>query len=360
MEQSIRENRPNINIAITTNMNTGQKMNTKLLFLLFTLTLTSVFLLTTDSNSATIIAFGDSITAGHSSRSGGYPPKLNSLLNENNKPSIVINKGVSGEKTPEGVGRIGRVLAGTPSNLILIMEGTNDIRGGLSVETTRHNLESMINQSKAAGVTPVLATLTPSDRNGSATVIPKYWNPMIKSLASGTSIPLADQYAAILPTWGSSNADGLHPNDTGYWTVARTWYGVIAPMISSTGEVNPGAGSGGGGSSGPCFIATAAFGSPVEKHVTLLKEFRDNFLLTNRPGKLFVKTYYTLSPPLADFISRHENLKLVVRILLYPLIGFSYVLLKLNLTAQLFIAVMLMGGLGFSMYFIKRRPETIS
>ncbi len=333
-------------------------MNTKLLFFLITLTLPSISCLTTDSNSATIIAFGDSITAGHSSRSGGYPPKLNSLLNENNKPSIVINKGVSGEKTPAGVGRIGRVLAGTPSNLILIMEGTNDIRGGLSLETTRHNLESMINQSKAAGVTPVLATLTPSDRNGSATVIPNYWNPMIKNLASSTSIPLADQYAAILPTWGSSNADGLHPNDTGYWTVARTWYGVIAPMISSTGEVNADS-SGGGGSSGPCFIATAAFGSPVEKHVILLKEFRDNFLLTNAPGKLFVKTYYALSPPAAHFISQHENVKRVIRILLYPLIGLSYVLLKLNLTAQLLIAVMLAGGLGFSMLFLKRKNLTV-
>ncbi|WP_457577128.1 SGNH/GDSL hydrolase family protein [Desulfomarina sp.] len=332
-------------------------MNTKILFFLISLTLVSISCPATDSNSATIIAFGDSITAGHSSRSGGYPPKLNSLLNENNKPSIVINKGVSGEKTPEGVGRIGGVLAGTPANLILIMEGTNDIRGGLSVETTRHNLESMINQSKAAGVTPILATLTPSDRNGSATVIPNYWNPMIKSLASSTSIPLADQYAAILPTWSSSNADGLHPNDTGYWTVARTWYGVIAPMISSTGEVN--AGGGGGGSSGPCFIATAAFGSPVEKHVTLLKEFRDNFLLTNTLGKLFVKTYYALSPPAAHFISQHENIRQIIRILLYPLVGLSYVLLKLNLATQLFIAFILTGGLGFSMLFLKRKIRTV-
>lgn len=319
-------------------------MNTKLLFFLITLVLASISCLTADSNSATIIAFGDSITSGHSSRSGGYPPKLNSLLNENSKPSIVINKGLSGEKTTAGVGRINRVLASTPSNIILIMEGTNDAIYGLSVETTRYNLESMINQSKAAGVTPVLATLVPSDKNGSATLIPNYWNPMIKSLASSTSVPLADQYAAILPSWGSSNADGVHPNDTGYWTVARTWYNVIAPMISSTGEVN--AGGGGGGSSGPCFIATAAFGSPVEQHVTLLKEFRDDFLLTNAPGKLFVKTYYALSPPLADFISRHENLKLVVRILLYPLIGLSYVLLKLNLTIQLFIAALIAGVLG--------------
>ena len=303
---------------------------------------------------ANIIAFGDSITAGHSSGSGGYPPKLNAILNDNAKPSIVINKGVSGEKTPTGVGRIGGVLASWPANLILIMEGVNDIRGGLSVETTRYNLESMINQSKASGVTPILATLTPTSVSGGSTLVPQYWNPMIINLASSTGTPLADQYTAILPTWGTSNADNLHPNDTGYWTIANTWYSVIGPMISATGEVNPG-GGGGGGDGGPCFIATAAFNSPMEKHVVLLKNFRDNFLLTNSPGKLFVKSYYQYSPAVADFIRQHESAKTVVRILLYPLIGISYFLLKLSLAVQLGIAALLVSGLTLSAMTLRRR-----
>lgn len=313
------------------------------------------FSLVGTANSANITAFGDSITAGHSSRSGGYPPKLSSLLNGNGKPSTVVNKGISGEKTPQGLSRFDAVLASFPANIILIMEGTNDIRGGISVETTRHNLQAMINKAKAAGVTPVLATLTPSDRSGSPTLIPQTWNPMIRALASSNGIGLADQYAAIQPAWGSANADGLHPNDYGYQIIADTWYGTIAGMISSTGAVSGGGGGGGGG--GGCFIATAAFGSPAEKHVVLLKEFRDKWLLTNSPGRLFVRNYYRYSPAVAEFISRNEGLKPAVRICLYPVVAFSYFLLKLSLPLQLALAALLTAVLAAGPVACKNRRK---
>ena len=299
------------------------------------------------ANSANITAFGDSITEGHSSRTGGYPPKLSSLLNGNGKPSVVVNRGISGEKTPGGLSRFDSVLASFPADIILIMEGTNDIRGGLSVETTRHNLQAMIDKAKAAGVKPVLATLTPSDRAGSTTLIPQTWNPMIISLASSNGIKLADQYAAIHGVWGSATADGLHPNDRGYQIVADTWYATIGGMISSTGAVSNGnGGGGGGGGGGGCFIATAAFGSPAEKHVVLLQEFRDRWLLTNSQGRLFVEAYYRYSPTAADFIGRHEGLKSVVRICLYPIVALSVFLLKFSLPQQLALTAMAMAVLA--------------
>lgn len=73
-------------------------------------------------------------------------------------------------------------------------------------------------------------------------------------------------------------------------------------------------------SSGGCFIATAAFGSYLHPKVKLLREFRDNWLLTNSPGKVFVSFYYRCSPPVADFIAEREWLKGSVRLLLLPLI----------------------------------------
>jgi lysophospholipase L1-like esterase len=308
------------------------------------------------SYSANIIAFGDSITAGHSSRSGGYPPKLKSVLNANGKPSNVINKGISGEKTPAGVARFDSVLNSWPSDIILIMEGTNDIRGGLSVQTTERNLQAMINKAKAKGVTPVLATLTPSNKSGSQTLIPNVWNPMIINLAANNGVILSDQYAGINPTWGSSNADGLHPNDRGYQTIANTWYGSIAGLISSSGEVGSGASSGGGGGSG-CFIATAAFGSPVEKNVELLKQFRDKILLPTAPGKKFVKAYYRYSPPVADFIRDHEFVKLAVRMLLYPLVGFSFFLVKLSLWLQVALVLSVAALVAGSGFFLRRHTS---
>ncbi len=310
------------------------------------------------ADAANITAFGDSITAGVGSDSGGYPPKLENLLNSNGKPSVVANFGNSGELTPGGVDRFDAVLAAFPTNMILIMEGTNDVRSGLSVETTKFNLQTMITKAKVAGVIPVLSTLTPSNWDGSQALIPQIWNPMIVALANSNGIKLADQYAAVIPNWDSLNGDGIHPNDSGYQILANTWNATISSLISSTGTVRSGSsgdsdGSGGGG----CFVATAAFGSPAEKHVMILREFRDSYLLTNSPGRQFVAAYYRYSPPAADFISHHEGSKIAVRMLLYPLISLCYVLLKLSVPVHLVLAALITIGLTFSALVVRGRSR---
>jgi len=53
----------------------------------------------------------------------------------------------------------------------------------------------------------------------------------------------------------------------------------------------------GGHDGGGCFIATASFGSNMDRHVQILRKFRDNRLLTNRAGRVMVDLYYQLSPP---------------------------------------------------------------
>ena len=75
-----------------------------------------------------------------------------------------------------------------------------------------------------------------------------------------------------------------------------------------------------------CFIATAAFGSKFEPAVVLLREFRDQFLLTNYLGEKFVQFYYRASPPIAHYIADNMILKYLVRALLIQMVGMVYIL----------------------------------
>ncbi len=87
---------------------------------------------------------------------------------------------------------------------------------------------------------------------------------------------------------------------------------------------NPGGGDGlDGGSGGGCFIATAAYGSPLAEEVWILREVRDAYLLRNRFGKTIVALYYEYSPVLAHQISKHPRVRKAIRIGLYPILALS-------------------------------------
>ena len=128
-------------------------------------------------------------------------------------------------------------------------------------------------------------------------------------------------YYFAVTAYDATHTESSFSNEVPYTVATDCAANVIPHNLSSdtAGGADPTTGSGGGGS-GACFIATAAYGSYLHPHVMVLRNFRDAYLLTNRPGSAFVKFYYRHSPPMADFIRSHGVFKIIVRALLTPLV----------------------------------------
>lgn len=69
-----------------------------------------------------------------------------------------------------------------------------------------------------------------------------------------------------------------------------------------------------------CFIATAAFGTPMARELDVLRGLRDRALLTNPLGRLAVAGYYAMSPPVARALGTDERLRAGARAVLRPII----------------------------------------
>jgi hypothetical protein len=118
--------------------------------------------------------------------------------------------------------------------------------------------------------------------------------------------------------------------------------------VTATFTLNSSPPSGGSGGSGSgCFIATAAYGSHLDPHVYVLRDFRDRYLLTNSLGRSFVNSYYRYAPPVAVYIEKHETLKITARLALTPVVC----CVKYPYTAPL----MLLGISGSIIWVIRRR-----
>jgi hypothetical protein len=82
--------------------------------------------------------------------------------------------------------------------------------------------------------------------------------------------------------------------------------------------------------SGGCFIATAAYGSYLDPHVTILREVRDALLIPSSLGKILVNLYYRYSPRMANLVGKNRPLRFLVRQALLPVAAMSSLLVKIT------------------------------
>ena len=156
--------------------------------------------------------------------------------------------------------------------------------------------------------------------------------------SGGTQTVLLDTTLSI-SSFGEDEAGELYvvdPNGTVNRLGGQT--PVVPPGDGGTGSGGTGGGGGGGG--GSCFIATAAFGSPLAGEVQVLRQFRDHYLLRYGPGRLMVAGYYRVSPAMADSLRRHPAIRWAVRQALLPVVWWA----RLALTVPV-LGFALAGGL---------------
>ncbi|MEM9291848.1 MAG: GDSL-type esterase/lipase family protein [Acidobacteriota bacterium] len=186
------------------------------------------------------LAFGDSITEGFADTSDtpGYPPKLENILEARGVNAEVANFGLGGETTAEGVTRVDEALA-TGGDVLLLMEGTNDINQRLSPETVRFNLDRIADKAEAQGLEVILATIIPrlpsANFDGSNRITGQLGNE-IRSLAFEEGRELADPFQALISDPDAfselyaGGTDRIHLNTDGYQEVAEVWANVITDL----------------------------------------------------------------------------------------------------------------------------------
>jgi acyl-CoA thioesterase-1 len=178
-----------------------------------------------------LVAFGDSLTAGYGAEPGSsYPDFLQHDLDEAGCRYRVVNAGVSGNTSKDGVARLGQVLALHPA-LVLVEFGGNDGLRGLPIAATRAGLEQIVDTLQKAGTRVVLLGITLPPNYGDDYI--RQFNQTYTALARAHRIPLLPfLLAGVYGVPGDMQADGIHPTAQGNRQVALNVLHLIRPLLA--------------------------------------------------------------------------------------------------------------------------------
>jgi acyl-CoA thioesterase-1 len=177
-----------------------------------------------------IVAFGDSLTAGYGADPGdSYPDYLQKDLEARGYNYQVVNQGISGNTTKDGVDRLQDALSLKPVVVIVAFGGNDGLRG-LPIASTRENLDRIISTILQSGAKVVL---------GGITLPPNYGPDYIRQFNQTYALLAAKYHVPMLPFLlknvygvdGDMQADGIHATDQGNAQVAKNLLPLIEPLL---------------------------------------------------------------------------------------------------------------------------------
>ena len=181
-------------------------------------------------NRPVIVAFGDSLTAGYGTDAGNsYPDFLERDLEAKGFHYHVVNAGISGNTTKDGLDRLDEVLALKPAVVIVAFGGNDGLRG-LPIDSTRKNLDQIVSTLQRAGPKIVLGGITLPPNYGADYI--HQFNETYALLAGKYHVPLLPFLLQdVYGTAGSMQADGIHATARGNQQVARNLLPLVTPLL---------------------------------------------------------------------------------------------------------------------------------
>lgn len=177
-----------------------------------------------------IVAFGDSLTAGHGADRGeSYPDYLQKELDQRGYHYRVANLGVSGNTTKDGVDRLKDVVALKPAVVIVAFGGNDGLRG-LPIAASRKNLDQIVSTLTASGAKVVIGGITLPPNFGPDYI--RQFNETYALLAQKFHVPLLPfMLIQVYGTPGGMQEDGIHATAKGNQQVARNLLPLVTPLL---------------------------------------------------------------------------------------------------------------------------------